>query len=326
MRALFRILCSAPILGMDFGCSLSGLSEQEKTEYSTIHLSPYQTAPFDLHVGFERRDASRGFLSRRNARIRSFLLKLAALNDQNLSDLVHDSVAARMHFMYENMRRDAFLERDVAQLRTLSALAAGFGGVRLADIFRCFFFDYRHYSGGLPDLHLFRAISVTTISPNNGAITLIDLGEWIGESFSPEHQQAIATKQLVTILSDRDDEYLGCSKIGDSGGQARLTSRGGHSMGNTQSKASQNATIPTASPIKLPERLLFSHNGSAVQVQCLMVEVKSSNDRLDARQEDWLNVLDRYGMARVCKFEDKMKKKSRKAPFDENTITTENEC
>jgi hypothetical protein len=33
-----------------------------------------------------------------------------------------------------------------------------------------------------------------------------------------------------------------------------------------------------------------------------MVEVKSSNDRLDPRQEDWLNVIDRHGRARVCKF------------------------
>jgi len=38
-------------------------------------------------------------------------------------------------------------------------------------------------------------------------------------------------------------------------------------------------------------------------VEIMFVEVKSANDRLDARQEDWLNVLDGVCNARVCKFE-----------------------
>jgi hypothetical protein len=32
------------------------------------------------------------------------------------------------------------------------------------------------------------------------------------------------------------------------------------------------------------------------------VEVMSLNDQLDGQQEDWLNVLNRIGNARVCKF------------------------
>jgi hypothetical protein len=59
----------------------------------------------------------------------------------------------------------------------------------------------------------------------------------------------------------------------------------------------------------LPERLQLFHKGRRVKVECMFVEVKSSNDRLDARQEDWLNVLDRHGRARVCKFEDNIKTK-----------------
>jgi hypothetical protein len=43
----------------------------------------------------------------------------------------------------------------------------------------------------------------------------------------------------------------------------------------------------------------------------MFVEVKSLNDRLGGRQEDWLNVLDRIGNARVCKF-GKRKKASKK--------------
>mmetsp|Transcript_1828 Transcript_1828/g.2698 ORF Transcript_1828/g.2698 Transcript_1828/m.2698 type:complete len:90 (+) Transcript_1828:163-432(+) len=52
----------------------------------------------------------------------------------------------------------------------------------------------------------------------------------------------------------------------------------------------------------LPPKLSLDHNGRKIKVQCMFVEVKSANDRLDGRQEDWLNVLDRHGSARVCKF------------------------
>jgi hypothetical protein len=42
------------------------------------------------------------------------------------------------------------------------------------------------------------------------------------------------------------------------------------------------------------------------------VEVKSQNDRLDGRQEDWLNIIDNAGgYARVCKFVGKPKKRSK---------------
>jgi hypothetical protein len=61
----------------------------------------------------------------------------------------------------------------------------------------------------------------------------------------------------------------------------------------------------------LPDPLELEHNGIAVFPECMMVEVKSTNDRLDPRQEDWLNVLDKYGSARVCKFEDSKKAKRR---------------
>ena len=53
----------------------------------------------------------------------------------------------------------------------------------------------------------------------------------------------------------------------------------------------------------MPKQLsLTHHDGGSVVVQCMFVEVKSANDSLDERQEDWLNVLDQVGHARVCKF------------------------
>jgi hypothetical protein len=73
----------------------------------------------------------------------------------------------------------------------------------------------------------------------------------------------------------------------------------------------QGDVKPIKSLPELPPKLLLSHNGRPVVVQCLFVEVKSQNDRLDGRQEDWLNVLDRVGNARVCKF---LSNKSHKNP------------
>jgi hypothetical protein len=53
----------------------------------------------------------------------------------------------------------------------------------------------------------------------------------------------------------------------------------------------------------LAKQLILEHGGRRMRVECMMVEVKSSNDRVDSRQEDWLNVIDMYGKAWFCKFE-----------------------
>lgn len=87
----------------------------------------------------------------------------------------------------------------------------------------------------------------------------------------------------------QDDEFLGCSKNGDSIGSS-------HKQGSSRTTPLEPITI-------LPPKLSLEHNGKAVKVDTLLVEVKSANDRLDARQEDWLNVLG--AKARVCKFHNK---------------------
>lgn len=179
-------------------------------------------------------------------------------------------------------QKDPVLERDLQQLRTLSLLAVGLGGKQLSSIFRCFFFDYRHYSGGLADLTMVRALF-------DGSTEHVDLSEWIGEGFSNDNVAA-------SILDD--DEFLGCSKVGDSGSR---------NFRHQQSKstlltASQAQAGQRKSDTIMPQKLLLSHNGRKVNVECMLVEVKSSNDRLDQRQEDWLNILDQNGNARVCKF------------------------
>ena len=321
VRALFRVICARPILGMDSGCGKESVSLLDYIERLTIHLTPYQGAPFDLHVAHwesasealstEGADEShhgmvvRSFYQRRRIQIDKFLSKLERLTGQELSDLVYDSVVCRLG---ERRLQDTMLARDLQQVRALSMLAVGFGGHMLSAMFRCFIFDYRHYSGGLPDLLLVRAL-MTCNEEGGQQKSLVDLGGWVGEEFSVESQMEKESIFRLRLLIDKDDEFLGCSKVGDSGGQPSGRWRRG-----AQRQPNQNDVAKEADELclkTLPPRLVLRHNDRDVQVQCLFVEVKSQNDRLDGRQEDWLNVLDRVGNARVCKFESGKKKSTK---------------
>ncbi|KAL3932148.1 MAG: hypothetical protein SGBAC_010985 [Bacillariaceae sp.] len=281
VRQLWRILSSSSVLGMDFG----SIDSIRTLEMATIHLTPYQSAPFDLHCGAEMNVgmvARRGFYERRKHVIEAFLNHVASLMPFEVADLVYKSVQNRLLFASENP--DPTLLRDIKQVRSVSLLAAGIGGPLLSAIFRCFFYDYRHYSGGLPDLTLIRALS-------EGGI--VDLGEWVGEGFHPDNQKA------ENMLEDKDSEFLGCNKVGDSGGNhMRRKQRTTERSMDHQSRQEK---------LTMPPRLELSWNGSLVIVECMFSEVKSANDRLDARQEDWLNILDLHGNARVCKFGSKEK-------------------
>ena len=313
IRILFRILSSAT-LGMDWNST--GNEVFSSSEASTIHLTPYQGAPFDLHVGAEHVDSSevgcRGIYIRRKSFIEDFLRNLSILDGEDISTLVYECINKRVQHANSLHRPDLMLESDLRQARTLSMLAVGFGGKMLASIFRCFFFDYRHYSGGLPDLLLVRALYTTTsITDDQSTCTsdqtieeLVDLGEWVGEEFSSEHQEAIKAKQVARIFMDTDGDFLGCSKVGDSGG--RVTNRFNQSSRTRNMNKEEdpsNDEAPPKIPYSMPEKLCLIHNSRQIRAECMFVEVKSQNDRLDARQEDWLNILDQHGNARVCKFE-----------------------
>ena len=317
LRTLFRVLCACPLLGMDGGCGSEGSPDFAREQY-TVHLSRYQSAPFDLHVGswshVENGDIMQsvsGFYQRRIQKIEEFLGKLTTLTPQELCDCVHNSIQARAEVTTKFRNSNILLARDIQQVRTLSMLAAGFGGKTLAAAFRCMVFDYRHFSGGLPDLLLTRAL----YSDTNGLKEFVALGEWVGETFSQEAKSERDSENRSKILSDKDDEFLGCSKVGDSG-----ASRSSNRWSRQQR---QGDVKPTKSLPELPPKLVLSHNGRPVVVECLFVEVKSQNDRLDGRQEDWLNVLDRVGNARVCKFLNPSKKSKGRPKEKKNAAKSE---
>jgi len=311
IRTLFRIF-AAGILGMDW--TRAG-DIKSLTDESMLFLTPYQGSPFDLHVGAQRNPCqfvttsseqkdAQGFYIRRKESIENFLSNLAKLDGEDLCAQVYDCIADRVSHAKKLKNVDAALLRDVENVRTYCFLAAAFGGRHLADAIRCMFFDYRHYSGGLPDLLLCRARYKPTLEPTSPSaspseqLDLVNLGDWVGETFSIEYQSAMQKDQAKQMLEDRDDDFLGCSKVGDSGGRAGNWSRRGLGLGsnkNQQDKENQRE-------IEMPVRLRLVHDGRPVIPECMFVEVKSQNDRLDVRQEDWLNILDMNGRARVCKF------------------------
>jgi hypothetical protein len=311
VRALFRILCANEIFAPE--CS----SSNQCTERHTIYLSPYHGAPLDLHVATQC-GSVRGFYERRKSHIESVLGDLERLSPQQICDLVHRSISERMEEVRRsgsNGSRDALLCRDVGEIRTLSFLAAALGGKALAAIFRCLCYDYRHYAGGLPDLTMARAVyeagCVDDDNKERGTDTeqLVDLGSWVGEAFDAEEIEKGQVVELCRILADRDDEFLGCSKVGETGAgsfQQRIRQRRGKKQDETTKRGEEQLSSEGA---VVPPKLKLSHQGRTIRVEAMFVEVKSANDRLDARQEDWLNVLDRVANARVCKFSAKKKAK-----------------
>jgi len=280
IRALFRILVGTSVIFAE-----GERDSNETSDASLIVMSPYQQVPFDLHVGFEVGNQETSFYGRRHEKIESFLSFIENSSPIELCDRVYDAIKNRYDQMESSGKFDAQLQIDVLNLRTLSAIAAGCGGKQLAGIFRCLLFDYRHYSGGFPDLLMIRACFEGIVDKK------VDLAEWVGESFSKEFKDEVESRLGASMLLDNDDEYLGCSKSGESGA-THLTRK--RAIPGVMNKA----------VTKLPERLFLAHDGKQVKVESLFVEVKSANDRLDPRQEDWLNVLDLLGSnARVCKFE-----------------------
>lgn len=346
VRALFRILCS-PILGMDWFNGCYHL-KRDCDDSPLLFLTPYQQAPYDLHVGFslhptveEQLPSGKtcpGIFHRRRETIDFYLERLANLNAQELCDWVYASIESRHLYHSQASRKDPSLERDCQRLRTLSLIAAACGGSLLSRIFRCLLYDYRHYSGGLPDLLLVRGVykdsntttenaegpksANPTYDGNGKGITeddtalslLVNLEEWIEEG---TFLGGASTGGGASILLD--DEFLGCSKVSDapSGssnrsssapgrGSASLSSAAAIATDSTWAAPSNQAAAGRSKTPALPPKLVLSHNNRAIRVECLLVEVKSSNDRLDGRQEDWLNILDHedcsYSRARVCKF------------------------
>jgi hypothetical protein len=294
-----------------------GDDNKPSVDDTLVFLTPYQGSPFDLHVGAQRTTSkpdsessewtmnSEGFYVRRKASIEAFLSKISKLDGEDLSRLVYDCISDRLAYAKKINHVDDALSRDVQNVRTYSFLAAGFGGRHLADAMRCMFFDYRHYSGGFPDLLLCRA----QYKPEAGVasppdqLEFVDLGKWIGESFSVEYQSSLRSERANQMLEDRDDDFLGCSKAGDSGGRGnkwyskRPPGRWSGLATNNEQQEKENLK-----EVEMPARLELHYKGRHIVPECMFVEVKSQNDRLDARQEDWLNILDVNGKARVCKF------------------------
>jgi hypothetical protein len=289
IRALFRILCCPDLLGSKSAPSKSPL----------LYLTPYQSSPLDLHVAAQGLpvDHSTGvsndrgspvqcFYYQRKDCIDEFLDKIGEMSQGDLCDIVYETI--KRNAAESKSKNDVVLMRDSCELKKLSLIAAGIGGRLLSAIFRCLCYDYRHYCAGMPDLILSRALY------HDSATELVDLVDWVGEDINFGTTSATETG---SILSDRDDDFLGCS-MSDS----LVLSNQWIRKGRPAQPKHLDTQLTNLSTV-IPEKLQLTHNNRKIKVQCMFVEVKSSNDRLDGRQQDWLNILDKFGYARVCKFE-----------------------
>ena len=288
VRALFRILCLPHLLEC---CSQDkrGLDEQ-----TTTFLTKYQSSPHDLHVGYFKIDDHhsgspiRGFYERRRPAIESFLSTLTQMDECSISDLIYEAVKRRWerHVDDRSRLKDPRLLRDVTEFKTLTLIAGALGPIALAHIFRTLCFDYRHWSGGLPDLFLVRARYASATGPDS----FVDLADWIGEGFSHGQIEEENIQRHINMLVDRDDEFLGCSKNADgSSSQQKFSSR--------KKQGAARVELPS-----FPDKLEFRHMERNILSESMFVEVKSANDRLSERQEDWLSILESCSNARVCKF------------------------
>ena len=271
VRYLFRILCFDPILRHAF--DNEGL---QRLEQQSVFLHRYQETPLDLHVANSTFTGERSFYSRRRKQIDSFFVKLSSMCPQRIADLVYESIMKRKDRLSSRGKlwtKDKLVCCDIQQIRTLSMLAAGFGGKLLSLMFRCLCYDHRHYRAGLPDLLLVRGICDAE---------LVDLGEWIGEDFKKT--------SATSIIIDRDDEFLSNTSSYDK------------RLGKFEADDGFEESY-------VPEKLHLSTRGKGITIQCMFIEVKSANDSLDERQRDWLNIIDSAGNARVCKFISKKGKK-----------------
>lgn len=296
VRVLFRILVTDSLLRYDYNCNEFHPSNQLSLEQITVFLTPYQSCPLDLHVGHCLLQSSitpepiRSFYERRKRNIEEYLNRIKSLSPQDLSNLVHESIMKRKQTMIDKGKawdKDEQLIRDLKEIRTLSLLAACFGGELLSAMFRCLLFDYRQYCGGMPDVTLVRA---GWDSNNIGKFSNWD--EWIGEGFMRDHD-----RNIKALLYDRDDDFLGgCfneTKTSISSARDRVSFK----------ESNNDELCDNINPLEL------SYDGKQLILQSMFVEVKSANDTLDERQEDWLNIIGSYGEARVCKFESSKNKK-----------------
>ncbi|KAL7541259.1 hypothetical protein ACHAXR_010769 [Thalassiosira sp. AJA248-18] len=288
VRALFRC-CLQHLLE---SCSHDNLC---LNEHKTIFLTPYQSSPHDLHVGsfildLQSGSPIRGFYERRRPAIESFLSSLTQMDECAVSDLVYKAIKKRWdrHVDDRSRLKDPRLLKDATELKTLSMVAGALGPAALARIFRTLCFDYRHWSGGLPDLLLVRARYAATPGGANSDSLFVGLADWIGEGFSEVIIEEKEIQGHINMLIDRDDEFLGCSKNAD-----------GSSSQQQRSARKKKDTLDLPS---FPDKLDFMHDQKKVRADCMFVEVKSANDRLSERQEDWLSILENCTSARVCKF------------------------
>jgi hypothetical protein len=169
------------------------------------------------------------------------------------------------------------------RLPVLQAIAVCVGGRTLAGIFRVLSLDFKHFSGGLPDLLMIRVRKIS-----NSSITHLDIPIWTqsigGGLYSKNVASDAAFIEDVSFLSGGLEKGVSSDKI-----------------------VGEDVPIDGKPPLVETDLVLpLNCDEVAYVFESTFVEVKGPTDRLSFRQQVWLQALEECGAhAWVCQVSEK---------------------
>jgi Fanconi-associated nuclease 1 len=127
-----------------------------------VFYNPFQDAPLDLYTDF--------FYQSRQSKIDSLLEKITQMNTLQVAQFLDQQYKAHMHIQCRGVSWDNW------SLLELTKIACGLGGKALSVICAALVKDYRHWSGGLPDLLLWKPRDrATADDPTTYMVKLVEV-------------------------------------------------------------------------------------------------------------------------------------------------------
>jgi hypothetical protein len=288
-----------------------------------VFQTPFQTAPLDLDCAssllsfeeFSRRPSDSGtdrmenpttlcgFYASRRGLIESLLL--------DLQSTVCPAVMAKKVLMAWEEHKGTMVRgfdwrpNRHSPLALLQAVAVCVGGKALSGIFRALSVDYRHFSGGMPDLILFRAVrcSVDALKSQHGGaggceVEVVSAAEWMGESLAALADPLLRAEKRVhashSMWSKEEDLRGPCTN--DSKHQKTIERH--ETSASTDCGAGVVGDTGCGQDIGDEEIVV----NPLWRYELRLVEVKGPSDRLSERQRAWIVVLRAAGVdCRVCR-------------------------
>ena len=200
-------------------------------------------------------------------------------------------------------------------LKHLQLIALCLGGRGLAAILRTLSIDHKHFSGGLPDLLVVRAIkwnrdSESGYEGENGSKSYLNLEEFLNGSMAdlyvrPEGGNIDSDLNCLeaTVSPSKVQKYNDSHDVHTSFGVEVMRQNVSNvaeakvEMENDIAKDAESNVPRHDKDDKFTTKVIedlalpFLGEGCHLSFECLLVEVKGPTDRLSYRQQVWLQVL-----------------------------------